>query len=400
MDQFLRLDMDICLGAVTTSAPSYVSGNNAPLSLTTSGLLRVDASGTPISGTVTVNQGTSPWTISGTVTANQGGTWLVGRTWTLSNGSDSVSAVQSGTWTVQQGSPPWSVSQSGTWNINNITGTISLPTGAATEATLAKLTLTQGSTTSGQSGPLVQGAVTTADPTYTTGQTSPLSLSTAGRLRVNSTGNVASGATDSGNPVKVGAIYNSSPTTFTSGQRSDAQSDSTGSLYVNASGREQTYSAVGTAFTLAATATDAFTITGSGTKTIKVKRISISGTNTGNTNALFLLVKRSTADTGGTSSTLTAVPSDSNNAAATASVKSYTANPTLGTTVGTVRGSYLFMPALASTNVVSRMDFDFTQEGAQPLILRGTGEVLAVNMNGATITGTTVLTISVTWVEE
>jgi hypothetical protein len=31
------------------------------------------------------------------------------------------------------------VSQAGTWNLNNITGTISLPTGAATEATLAQL---------------------------------------------------------------------------------------------------------------------------------------------------------------------------------------------------------------------------------------------------------------------
>lgn len=74
--------------------------------------------------------------------------------------------------------------QSGTWNITNISGTVSLPTGAATEASLAKLTLTQGSTTSGQSGPLIQGAVTTSAPSYTTAQTSPLSLTTGGALRV------------------------------------------------------------------------------------------------------------------------------------------------------------------------------------------------------------------------
>lgn len=42
----------------------------------------------------------------------------------------------------------------------------------------------QASTTSGQSGPLVQGAVTTAAPTYTTAQTNPLSLTTAGGLRM------------------------------------------------------------------------------------------------------------------------------------------------------------------------------------------------------------------------
>lgn len=118
-------------GAVTTAAPTYTNGNLGALSLTTSGLLRVDGSGA-----------TQP--ISGTVAATQ----------------------------------------SGTWNITNISGTISLPTGAATEASLAKLTLTQGSTTSGQSGTLMQGAVTTAAPTYTTAQTNPLSLTTAGALRI------------------------------------------------------------------------------------------------------------------------------------------------------------------------------------------------------------------------
>lgn len=73
-----------------------------------------------------------------------------------------------------------------------VTGTVAisaaslpLPTGAATETTLAKLAVTQGSTTSGQSGTLTLGAVTTAAPTYTTGQSSPLSLDTTGALRVN-----------------------------------------------------------------------------------------------------------------------------------------------------------------------------------------------------------------------
>lgn len=63
-----------------------------------------------------------------------------------------------------------------------------LPSGAATETTLAKLPLTQGSTTSGQSGVLEQAAVTTSAPSYTTGQTSPLSLNTSGGLRVDGSG--------------------------------------------------------------------------------------------------------------------------------------------------------------------------------------------------------------------
>lgn len=65
---------------------------------------------------------------------------------------------------------------------------IPLPTGAATEATLAKLTQAQGSTTSGQEGPLIQAAVTTTQPTYTTAQTRPLSINTRGSLRTKSTG--------------------------------------------------------------------------------------------------------------------------------------------------------------------------------------------------------------------
>lgn len=66
----------------------------------------------------------------------------------------------------------------------SIAGALSLPTGAATEATLGKLTLGQGSTTSAQTGPLVLGAVTSGLPTYTTGQSNPLSLQTDGSLRV------------------------------------------------------------------------------------------------------------------------------------------------------------------------------------------------------------------------
>jgi hypothetical protein len=59
-----------------------------------------------------------------------------------------------------------------------------LPSGAATDASVTALQVSQGSTTSGQKGDLVQGAVTTGAPTYTTGQTSPLSLTATGALRV------------------------------------------------------------------------------------------------------------------------------------------------------------------------------------------------------------------------
>lgn len=54
----------IYIGALAaSSAPTLISGDMYSLSLTTSGAVRVDGSATtqPVSGTITANQGTSPW---------------------------------------------------------------------------------------------------------------------------------------------------------------------------------------------------------------------------------------------------------------------------------------------------------------------------------------------------
>lgn len=123
-------------GAVTTAAPTYTTAQTSPLSLTTAGALRTDASATtqPISGTVTATQAT---------------------------GTNLHTVVDSGT----------------------VTANIGTTNGLALDATVSGLQVSQGSTTSGEKGSLIQGAVTTASPAYTTAQTSPLSLTTAGALR-------------------------------------------------------------------------------------------------------------------------------------------------------------------------------------------------------------------------
>lgn len=105
-----------------------------------------------------------------------------------------VQGVASGT--AQPVSGTVAATQSGTWNVTNVSGTVSLPTGASTSA-LQPTNATQGSTTSGQTGTLVQGAVTTGSPTYTTAQTSPLSLDTSGNLRVNVVAGGGAGGTSS-----------------------------------------------------------------------------------------------------------------------------------------------------------------------------------------------------------
>lgn len=63
---------------------------------------------------------------------------------------------------------------------------LGLDSGATAAADVA-----QGSTTAGQVGGLQQAAVTTAAPTYTTGKTNPLSLTTSGDLRVANAGLLA-----------------------------------------------------------------------------------------------------------------------------------------------------------------------------------------------------------------
>lgn len=277
----------LSLGAVTTAAPTYTTGQTSPFSLTTAGGLRTDSSGSvqPVSqsGTWTVQQGTPPWSVS------QSGAWTTGRTWTLGSGTDSVTSVQgtspwvtnvsqfggtnvsTGTGTGGAGIPRVTVSndsnvlatQSGSWSVTANAGTNLNTSALQLDTTGAKLNLSQGSTTSGQTGPLLQGAVTTSAPSYTTAQTSPLSLNTSGGLRVDGSGvtqpvsgtvnaaqsgtwtvqqgtppwsvggNVASGATDSGNPVKVGAVFNTTQPTVTNGQRVDIQATNRGEVLVS-----------------------------------------------------------------------------------------------------------------------------------------------------------------------
>lgn len=127
--------------------------------------------------TIASNQSAVP--VSGTVTSNAGtGTMTVGQ----ATGTNLHTVIDN------------TVTVSGTVTAN-VAGTVPvsavalpLPSGAATETTLARLPIAQSSTLVGTFGVLSQGAVTTAAPTYTTGVTNPLSLNLAGGLRVDGSG--------------------------------------------------------------------------------------------------------------------------------------------------------------------------------------------------------------------
>lgn len=180
----------------TAADPSYVEGSTTnPLSVNLSGHLRtVLGAGSATVGTVNLGtlggaataalqsavQGTFgavtaerfvPYTPSGTAVDLSTPSAIIGADGTtiLSNANPMPISDAGGTITVD----------------GTVTANLGTIAGVATEASLVKLPVAQGSTTSGQSGPLVQGAVTTAPPTYTTAQTSPLSLDPGtGALRV------------------------------------------------------------------------------------------------------------------------------------------------------------------------------------------------------------------------
>lgn len=165
-------------------------------------------------------------------------------------------------------------------------------------------------------------------------------------------------------------------------------------------GFKATYSAAALNVTSAATATDIFTIFGSGTKTMRVLEMGMSGVQTTASDVIVQLIKRSTANTGGTSSSATNVPHDSNNTAATATVLSYTANPTaLGASMGTIRAGRLFVPPAGANSAAETLVFTFGNGPGQAIVLRGTAQGLCVNLNSTTTIGGS-FSFWVTWTEE
>lgn len=66
----------------------------------------------------------------------------------------------------------------------------------------------------------------------------PLTTDAVGALWTDPQGNVASGATDAGNPLKIGGRYNATMPTLTDGQRGDAQLTTRGSLKVTLFGND------------------------------------------------------------------------------------------------------------------------------------------------------------------
>lgn len=162
---FFQLDVS---GDLSTRNINAIQSGTWTVQSVQSGAWSVGRTWTLSSGTdsVTTVQGTSPWVtnvsqfggsniVIGTgasgagiprvtvsndsnILATQSGSWTTGRTWTLSSGTDSVSAVQSGTWTVAQGTPN---TLANAWPVKVTDGVNTLPTmDAVSRAGFQKIT--------------------------------------------------------------------------------------------------------------------------------------------------------------------------------------------------------------------------------------------------------------------
>lgn len=180
--------------------------------------------------------------------------------------------------------------------------------------------------------------------------------------------------------------------------------DSQGATQVNPEGLRTTYSAVFTGLVPAASATDVVCIAGSATKTIKVQYFEVSGTAGTLVTLPVFLAKRATADSGGTPATGNALPvaskMDSLNAAATATLVSYTANPTINDSSPLlIRAATVTLPVTTAGVVTRPAAWRFGDAGGQAVVLRGAAQQLCLNLSGISVSSG-VLAGSIQWVEE
>lgn len=161
-----------------------------------------------------------------------------------------------------------------------------------------------------------------------------------------------------------------------------------------------TYSATAL-ITSQASSTDICSLSGSATRTVKVRRVIISGFSAVTVSEPFSIVRRSAQNTGAGAAMIKAVYDTTNsltNSAAnssTAALAEIWTSPTLGLLVAQLAD--VFISFGLSTALNSAYEFDFGRLGS-PVVLRGVAQNIAVNLNGNVFTGS--LTCTFEWTEE
>lgn len=183
----IKADLDAILAALDDGQETMANSLSVAIAS--------DQSAVPVSGSVSVSNfpGTQP--VSGTVSVNAlpAGSNTIGGVELVDSGGTNKASISAGG-AVKVDNSAVTQPVSGSVSVSNFPGTqavsgtvtanVGTTNGLALDTSVNGVIVAQGSTTSGEKGPLVQGAVTTAAPTYTTAQTSPISLTTAGAVRV------------------------------------------------------------------------------------------------------------------------------------------------------------------------------------------------------------------------
>jgi len=144
-----------------------------------------------------------------------------------------------------------------------------------------------------------------------------------------------------------------------------------------------------------------FVFYGSGTTTIFVRKIRISGPTTG-TLAIqgFTVRKYSTQPSAGTPVALTQIPSDSAFPAPTAALcQVYTAAPTAGTSIGAIASLRMLNKSTTAVDGSEMTEHTFIfgeAEDSSPLVLRGVNQGIGVLLHIATAT---TVSVAIEWTE-
>ena len=158
-----------------------------------------------------------------------------------------------------------------------------------------------------------------------------------------------------------------------------------------------TYGATYAAFNPATTPTELACLTGYTGSTIRVKRFIVTAYSSTAGSMDLVLLKRTTATTGGTSSAPTIAKYDSTQGAPVGVFTVYSANPTVGT--GVALRDELLNFGLAGA--AGKTSFDFATANDKPLLLKATTESACINLAGVALPGTTGarVAIEVEWQE-
>lgn len=391
-------------GGTVTQGPPGAIASPWPMELTTDG---VNVAGTATHPVRTDPTGTTPQPISGTVSVNPlpAGTNSIGSVSlnAVADGTQSANANLSGAGTTQYWYATLDGSQGGTPLVGYGESDLEIQLGGTFNATTSvAFQYSDDGWATAWACPMLPGnAIVASEVTSAIGP-GPYSFvtSTAGRraFRIAAT----FGAADAGT---VTAIVR---TSFGLRTRGGAQpmnvagylagEDLTNNWVTVAvrdfEGQKATYRACTSSAGLAGVAGDLVVITGSASKTVRVRSIRVSAYAASAASTVYQVIKRNAPDTGGTSTALTPWPTDGNDTAVTATVAAYTAGPTVGSPFATVAIALGSVPTLAA-NTVAPVLFEFGKEGGQSVVLRGTSQQLAL-----AVTASATYFVEVCWTEE